>query len=275
MTFKTIMAHLEMGRSHAGVLAVATDLAQRLQCEVIGIAACQPMRIDYAAMAYVGDCVQVDLDELKTELRAAEAKFRDALTPHAAALEWRSGITAEPLCDYLSRQARSADLIITHASSADWINNSRRIETGDLIMQVGRPVLVVPDHAHSLETDRVLLAWKDTRETRRAAADALPLLRAASHVVVATVVDEDQMRRSKSDLEDVLAWLKAHGVDAIPVVARAMGDDHGQLQTLAHEQQANLIVAGAYGHSRLQEWALGGMTRQWLHETPICSLLSH
>jgi nucleotide-binding universal stress UspA family protein len=280
MTLKSIMAHLEMGRSHSGVLAVAGDLAERFDCEVIGIAACQPMRIGYAGMAYagmayVGDCFQLDRDELDAELRNAETEFRKALTSRAPSLQWRSDVTVEPLSDYFAREARGADLIITHTSSAEPTDNSRRINTGSLVIQAGRPVLIAPAHAKALKLDRMLVAWKDNREARRAIRDALPLLMAATEVVVATLVDADHVARAEADLDDVLAWLKRHGVAATALAVAATGDDYEQLRAIAKAHKPDVIVAGAYGHSRLHEWVLGGVTKDLLHDTHVCALLSH
>jgi nucleotide-binding universal stress UspA family protein len=121
----------------------------------------------------------------------------------------------------------------------------------------------------------VLVAWKDTRETRRAVADALPLLRKASHVTVVTVTGIETPAEAKSRVADVVGWLKHHAVTAVPVVVRSTGDDAAQLQGTARDQDAGVIVAGAYGHSRLREWALGGVTRHLLMHGAGCALLSH
>jgi nucleotide-binding universal stress UspA family protein len=275
MSLKSIMLHLELGRPHAGALAVAGDLAARFQAEVIGIAGCQPMRMAYGDVAFSGDLVQVDRDEIDRQLKAAELEFRTALQSHAPSLAWRSSVTYEPLSDYFAREARCADLIITHVSSADLLDPTRRINTGGLVMQVGRPVLIVPGHIQALRVERVLLAWKDSREARRAALDALPLLRVANHIAVVAIVPKDHLGRAKVELDDVVGWLKRHDLDASPMPTLSIGDDATQLQAMAQEQKADLIVAGAYGRSRLQEWALGGVTGDLLLRANICSLVSH
>jgi nucleotide-binding universal stress UspA family protein len=122
-------------------------------------------------------------------------------------------------------------------------------------MQVGPPVLIVPRAADKLKLERVVVAWKDTRETRRAAFDALPLLKKAAHVAVVEIVAEEEMAAARTHIEDVIAWLKRHGVVAVPVASLSTGDDATRLNTTAHEQGADVIVAGAYGHNRLREWA--------------------
>jgi nucleotide-binding universal stress UspA family protein len=275
MTFKSIMVQLELGRPLMGVLAVAGDLATRFQAEVIGIASCQPMRMDYGDVAFSGDFIQIDRDGIKSQLAAAESEFRAALAPRAAAVHWRCAVTMGPLCDYFAREARSADLIVTHASSADFLNPTRRISTGGLVMQAGRPVLIVPGHVQALKIEHAVVAWKDTREARRAAYDALPLLKAAGRVTVAAIAPKDKFDHLKADLDDVVAWLKRHGVEATPLLTPLSGDDAMQLQNLVAAQKADLIIAGAYGHPRFQEWALGGVTGDLLMRTNICALVSH
>jgi nucleotide-binding universal stress UspA family protein len=123
--------------------------------------------------------------------------------------------------------------------------------------------------------DRVLVAWKDAREPRRAAMDALPLLRKATHVAVASIAAADALEAAAAHVADVVAWLALHGVTSVPVISRPFGDDAAQLQSIAREQEAGVIVAGAYGHSRLREWALGDVTRHLLLHGQGCALLSH
>jgi nucleotide-binding universal stress UspA family protein len=275
MTIRTILVQLELERPHEGVLAVAGDLAERFQAHVIGIAACQPMRMDYSGVGYAGDFVQVDREEIDQELKAAELEFRSTLAPRVKSISWRSASTTGSLCDYFAGEARSADLVVTHVSTGDLLNPTRRINSGGLVMQAGRPVLIVPGHVRTLKMEHAVLAWKDTREARQAALDGLPLLKAASHVTVVAIATKDKLDAARSELDDVVGWLKRHGVEASPVLTTASGDNPTQLQTVAEGQKADLIVAGAYGHSRLQEWALGGVTGDLLMRANICALLAH
>jgi nucleotide-binding universal stress UspA family protein len=136
-------------------------------------------------------------------------------------------------------------------------------------------VLIVPATADKPRLEAVLVAWKDTREARRAVADALPLLKRAAHVCVVEIADDADLRAAHVRLDDVVAWLARHGVVAQPLAANTNPADADQLGTIAKEQGVDLIVAGGYGHSRLREWVMGGVTRSLLQGAQRCSLLSH
>src|ERR1700722_8444083 len=131
-------------------------------------------------------------------------------------------------------------------------------------MQVARPVLVVPAAADELKLEQAVIGWKDTRETQRAVFDALPLLKKSTHVTVVEICAEDETAAARTRVEDVVGWLKWHGVVAESHASPSTGDDASLLNAIAREQGANIIVAGAYGHSRLREWVLGGVTRDIL-----------
>ncbi len=182
---------------------------------------------------------------------------------------------SEPLADYLGDEARCADIVVTAASADTPSDLTRRVNPGDLLMTMGRPVLVVPSAGAPLNLDRAVVAWKESRQARRAVVDALPLLRKASHVAVATIAAAEVLATARSCVADVIGWLKQHGIKAVPVVARPNGDDAAQLQGIARDHDAGVIVAGAFGHSRLRDWALGGVTRHLLLRGQGCALLSH
>ena len=276
MTYATLMVHLELGESNAGLLRVAGDLAERFQAAVIGIATCQPIQMALSDGYVTGEVIGQDVEEIEREITAAEAEFRAALAPRADRLEWRSAITFTPLYDYLAHEARSADLIITKVDKNTSIfDSSRHVNMGDLVLQAGRPVLVIPTTANCLDLDSVVLGWKETPEARRAARDALPMLREAGRVTIVEIAAEAELAAAKARLEDVAAWLKRHGIVAECAAVAAVGDNAGQFDAIAREQEADLIVAGAYGHSRLRELVLGGVTRDLLLTAGRCVLVSH
>jgi nucleotide-binding universal stress UspA family protein len=146
---------------------------------------------------------------------------------------------------------------------------------GALVQQAGRPVLIVPGTIDKLVLGHVIVAWKDTRETRRAALDALPLLKMAARVTVVEVAAEGDLESARLHLEDVVVWLKRHDIAAALLVSASNGDDTGRLNAIAQEQNVDLIVAGAYGHSRLRELVLGGVTHDLLLCPGRCVLVSH
>jgi nucleotide-binding universal stress UspA family protein len=188
-------------------------------------------------------------------------------------MEWRSAL-AWPT-DFVARNARAADLIVTgpQAAAAD---ATSRVDTGDLVMRAGRPVLVVPPGAEFLRLNSVVVAWKDTREARRAVNDALPLLHKAREVIVVELLDEGADKAAaKARVDDVARWLVRREISASSIATRALVGVTNRLTTLAQDEGAGIIVAGAYGHSRFQEWVFGGVTRDLLTQQSCCALLSH
>lgn len=272
----TLMVHLELGHANTSLLRAAGDLADQLNAGVMGIAACQPLRVIYGDGYISDEVIQQDREELDKEISDAETEFRAVMGKRGGSLEWRSTVTFGPLADYLADQARCADILITGVDRDGSIfDTSRHVDMGDLVMQVGRPVLIVPTEVDKVSFKRVLVAWKDTRESRRAVLDALPLLRMANHVVVCEIAAEEDMAAARHHVADVVDWLKRDGVTAEPLAVLAAGDDVVRLDAMAHDQAADVIVAGAYGHSRLREWALGGVTKDLLLRAGRCAFVSH
>lgn len=269
------MVYLEIGRSNSGLLQIAGDLAERFHAGVIGIAACRPMQIVSGEGFLCGELMEQDRHEMAMQMKETEAEFRKVLQARAATLDWRSTVVFASACDYLAREARGADLIVTGVASGNLFDASRVVYTGDLIMQAGRPVFIVPSAVDKLKLERVMVGWKDTREARRAVFDALPLLKKAAHVAVVEIAAEEELAAARMHVEDLVGWLKRHGVMAESLASPSVGDDTNQLYAIAREQDADVIVAGAYGHSRLREWVLGGVTRDLLLSADRCSLVSH
>jgi nucleotide-binding universal stress UspA family protein len=278
MSYATLMVQLELGRSNAAPLSVVRDLAKRLRVPVTGVAGAQP--IQTAVMAdgfYAGDIVREDSEWIEQEARAAEAEFRSGLTGHAEGLDWEMAVTRYPLSERIADATATADILVVGVAqgSADSSNPTRQVDVDDLVMQTGRPVLVVPLDIRHFEFRTALVAWKDTREARRALADSLPLLRLMNKVVIAAIADPVNQKAVQADLDKMVAWLARHGVAATARLALPAGADGDRLLDLADEEGAELIVAGAYGHSRFREWVLGGVTRDLLHRGRRCLLLSH
>lgn len=275
MSIKTIMVLLTPGAPNAGLLAVATHVAARLDARVIGIAAAQPTPWVQSDGYLPGTFVEEDLKEIDSELAAARTEFEAAL-PHPTQTEWRSATIYQSVEDYVAHEACAADLLITRALSTDNIELGRGASPGSLVMQSGRPVLVVPQTSASCDLGHVVLAWKNTRESRRAATDALPLMTVAHKVSVLQVAHEDEQPTTMTQMGQVVAWLDTHGVAAEAVFQpRGSGDDASQLNAEIMRLGADLVVAGAYGHSRMRELVLGGVTRDVMLRAPYCTLLSH
>jgi nucleotide-binding universal stress UspA family protein len=275
MTYATVMVSLALDRSNDARLEIAGQLAKRFNACVIGIAAGE-----FGPPLYftAGEQAQKVLDEGQAAIRSrvaeVEAQFRAAMQNRAAVVEWRC---AEDFpARFVVQQARAADIIVVGEDGRDALADPfMQGNPSDLVMQTGRPLLVVPDTSSWLDLRSVLIAWKDTPEARRAIADALPMLRQSKDVNVVEIVEDDAERPSASSgIEDVVAWLSRHGVVASGQVPDHCGDAARQLERIASEIGAGLVVAGAYGHSRLREWVLGGVTERLVNPSNYCSLLS-
>ncbi|MFZ5780011.1 MAG: universal stress protein [Pseudomonadota bacterium] len=259
------------------MLDLAADLAGRLGARrVIGIAACQPLQIYGGPEAYVPqDLIDRDTAQMEGDLKSAEERFRARLGK-AAAVEWRSTVTNRGLADYIAYQARAADLLITGSEEGGTVlDTSRRVSLADLVLKAGRPLLIAATNVRSLDVKSVVVAWKDSPEARRAVADALPLLKLAERVTVVQIAAKDEIDDARACTADVAAWLGNHGITAKARSDAEIGDDAEQLAAIAAELGAGLLVGGAYGHTRLREWVLGGVTRDLLLRPAACSLLSH
>jgi nucleotide-binding universal stress UspA family protein len=274
MDYKTVMVSLALDRPNDACLAVAGDLAERFGARVIGVAASDIRPTLYFAE---GELAQKLLDEeasaIRQRLSELEAEFSNAVGKRATSVEWRS---AQALAGpYMLQQARAADLLIVGARDEAIVDVGIATDPGDLVMQAGRPLIVVPPTVQWLDLRSVLVAWKDVREARRAVFDALPLLAAAKDVTI-TAVPEKQGDRAEilAQVADVAAWLRGHGIVASTVVPEKTGDAIAQLDKVAADIEAGAVIAGAYGHSRLREWILGGVTRHLATGSRRCAILS-
>jgi nucleotide-binding universal stress UspA family protein len=245
---------------------------------VIGISACRPVQIYGSPEAYVPpEFINWDRGRIDKQLREAEDSFRAALRGKSATLIWRSTIvTYGSIEDYVAAEMRAADLLITAAEEGgSLLDKSRYLDVADLVPRVGKPVLVAGAGVDRLDLRSVVVGWKDTREARRATADALPFLKLAERVTVVEVARDEGLADARVRTEDVAGWLKSHGIAASArAVAAAMGDA-AVLRRIAQELDAGLLVGGAYGHTRLREWVAGGVTRDLLLRPAGCSLVSH
>jgi nucleotide-binding universal stress UspA family protein len=210
-----------------------------------------------------------DPDDIRKQLQTVESKFRDAAGTKVTSIEWRATI-AYPT-EHAAVHARATDLVVTGIRRSG--SPYRAADPASLIMVAGRPVLLVPDGVSQLAADRVVIAWKDTREARRAVLDCLPLLVQASDVIVAFVTEGADAAIDSA--ADVAGFLRRHAVNATPFRIDADGSPGERIIAFAGERGADLIVAGAYGHSRLREWIFGGVTRDLLHRSPICCLMAN
>lgn len=276
MNYKTLMVHLELNGDNEGVLKIAGDLAERFKAKVIGIAAAQPVQILYDDTGMSGEIIAEDEAEINKELSACEAQFKLALEGRAKGLEWRSSVIRDSLDDYIADQARAADLIITGKDIGGiLLDATRRVDIGRLAIKAGRPILLVPQGITALSLKHVFVAWKDTREARRAALDALPLLEAAGHATVIEVTGVKDQVEAEKQVKDVALWLEQHGLSASPLAIGTSSAQEGFLRGELVKRHCDLLVAGAFSHNRVGEWVFGGVTQDILLDPDFCVLLSH
>ncbi len=273
MTYSTLMVHLELEHSNDARLQISGDLAERFDAKLIGVVACDPQLPHYPLGAFAGEVFECEQADIKRRMQETEERFCAAIQRRARAIEWRSAMEAPT--DFVARQARAADLVIVGAKrDGVLLDPLRRLDPSDLVMQAGRPIFVVPPEADYLRLNRILVAWKDTREARRAVVDALPLLPQAKEVdVLEVVAGEDSQTEAQTRVNDVAAWLGCHNIAAVGKVMHAV-DQADQIETI-WMTDTDLVVAGAYGHTRFREWALGGFTRSVLTRSRHCALVTH
>ena len=276
MTYKTILVHLDLNGDNEGILKIAGDMAERFDAKVIGIAAAQPIQPLYDQGFNTVDLATQHRVEVEKEIAACKTQFQQALEPRIKRIEWRSAVTFDSLAKYIAAESRCADLIVTGKDiGASLMDSARRVNIGDLAIKAGRPVLIVPQGISSLPLQRVFVAWKDTREARRAAADALPLLEAAGHATVVEITSETDQEEARVRVRDVGRWLETHGIVATSRAIATTRQDAGYLHAELLNQKCDLLIAGAYGHNRLGEWMFGGVTEDLLLDPDFCVLLSH
>ena len=264
MSYKTLLIHVEPTIAGRERLRAAVGLARQFDARLIGVGA--------RALNPMPDPIGISIVKLKeeteTELRNAALLFDEEARSLGPAALWRAE-TDFPT-QVLLRFACSADLIV----AGRWIEASpmeHRPGTADLIMSAGLPVLAVPEGA-MVDFRKIVIAWKDTREARRAVSESLPLLKRADHVRVMSFSDEE----NHQDVKGIAERLAIHGVH-VEAEARKSTESSvaNDLLMAADEMGAGLIVSGGYGHSRLREWVLGGVTQDLLQTSARCVLFSH
>jgi nucleotide-binding universal stress UspA family protein len=273
MSYATLMVHVDVDAELGRRVGIAADLAERFHAHLIGVAGWAPMSLFLAEDAR-NDRVPPDFHfhDMKTLLDRKGEQFHAAVRARKVQGEWRSGL--EFPTDLLAREARAADLVII-GNERENPDPFRALDPGSFILKAGRPVLVVPKGVTSFSPRHVAIAWKDAREARRAVLDALPFLQQAETVMIVEILETGSDQSSRA-IKDVGSYLTRHGIKTIAERLRpADVTAANSLLRLIETENINLMVTGAYGHSRLGEWAFGGVTRDLMQESPICCLFAH
>jgi len=274
MTIATIMVGVGFDASAEARIGVAVELASRFNSLLIGVAG-WPLCKESAATSSEATLPiggHWDPDNVSIQLQQLGAKFRALASPAPRGVEWRSS-TGFPR-EVIANEARAADLVILGQDELPG-DIGRTYDPGTIILTAGRPVLVVPRTIRSLAAARVLIAWKDTREARRAVRDALPFLKTAASVSIA-LANPEKSTGSDAQVADLAGYLARHGVKVDKQMATVADQEEGEiLLQLAEDSGADLLVAGAYGRSRFSEWIFGGVTRYLLRNSTVPCLFSN
>jgi nucleotide-binding universal stress UspA family protein len=282
MGYSVILVHVDAGRDADARIRLASGLAKAWGATLIGAAASAMESMGGGDIAggeagsdgadFVGgeDSDKPQVDEIAAWLARLEEHFRQSAGHEA--MEWRAAIGLPT--EFVIRQARAADLLIIGPDRTG--DSYRSVDPSSVVVAAGRPVLLVPSGIDSLRPRRILVAWKNTKEARRAVWDALPFLHGSQEVVAVHVAEPEWRFDTPSDLDDVARYLAHHQIKATSRVEKqSKSSVAAEIIRLAEEHAADLVVAGGYGRSRLGEFIFGGVTRELLAMTPLCCLLSH
>jgi len=279
MSYKTILVHLNDERRARNLVELAAELARTFEAHLIGLHVFPAFRlIPPVPMPIGSDIVAGIRARIREETDRIRSLFEETTRTQPFVSEWRA-ITSERTDPELivADQGRIADVIVAAQTDPEWDLSPILDFPERLALDGGRPVLVVANGGRFASVPRrISVAWNRRREAARAVFDALPLLRMAEKVNVLTVDDDGNPREGSLPDTELAAALARHGVDVtigrIPASDASAGDEI--LREVA-EQNSDLLVMGAYGHSRLREFVFGGATRQILRDMTCPVLFSH
>jgi len=278
MGYKSILVNLSGAHGHPYALATAIAVARACDAHLEGIYVYEP---PYYRYEFAYGAITADLEAQDQKARdAAEEAVKDFRNQAQQAglqnVEWF--YTSGDLLATLTRRSHAADLVITEQLTPETDETHVGADLpADLAIACGCPVLVVPrDEAATAVPKRILIAWNGSRESARAVLDALPLLTRAEAVqILVAPRSTDEMESSTG--REVQRLLRHHGVDA-QIEQVKQPDAGGAAHAIighAHAFGAELICMGAYGHSRLREIVLGGVTWRMLRRSALPLLMSH
>jgi nucleotide-binding universal stress UspA family protein len=280
MAIKTILVSLNDTQRLEDILRAASRLALTFDAHVVGLLAIPAVQvyptggIDLMPQVYEGTRIHFKKQAVACRETFEAAMKRDVLKFSYVEVDSTSTLISDTVIDY----ARSADLVMIMNSSHDDANWIEGDFAERIVIAAGRPVLILPRKGHcEINFGEAIVGWNGSREAARAAFDAVPILMSSRAAHIVTVdPSSDPALRGKVAGADLATSLARHSINAIAEPYQTGGQDPGRaLLQHAHEIGANLIVAGAYGHSRLREFILGGSTREILRNMDRPVLMSH
>lgn len=280
MSMSNILVHVDDTERCKERIAVAAGLAQRFGAHVTGLYVVPDPEVPlYIAGAYVPkEWFSEQMERATAGAEAGEKMFREAVESAGAQSEWRREQGA--LSDIVARHGRYADMVVVGKGDAGDLERFPHPElAADVVMTCGRPVLVIPNAGHFKGIgQRVLVCWNAGREATRAVNDALPVLKKADHVTVLAVNPGSSSGGDHGEIPcaDIAQHLARHQVKAEAASAVARDIEIADLiLARASDLGADMIVSGAYGHSRTREWVFGGVTESLMRNATVPYLLSH
>jgi nucleotide-binding universal stress UspA family protein len=274
MALKDLIVFADDHPSCAERLRVAAGLARRFDAHLAGVHVA-----GYAPVPFVPDgagieqVVALQEEAIAAAAKAAEEAFLEVMRREGIRHDWRA--VRGPVAATAALEARCKDLAIVGQPEPD---REDGVRPDDVALLSGRPVLAIPFVGRFPTVgDNPLIAWKPTREAARAVGDALPLLRAAKRatILVANPEEEDAVEGGEVG-DDLVVHFSRHGIDATVERTRAEDITVADLcLSRAADLASDLLVMGCYGHSRMRELVLGGVTRDILEHMTVPVLMSH
>ena len=278
MAYKNLLVQVDETGSCAKRIELAVDLAVAHEAHLTGVYVIS----EPSPASFVGVPAELLSDLQQRAREAADAaldRFTEVARRNQVAFETRvDRVLYTEVADALATNARYVDLVILGQIDSDDPATGPRYLPEEVILGCGRPALVVPYIGPAATFgERMMVAWDASREAARAVNDALPLLERAKTVSVVTINPREQaFGHGEEPGADIGLHLARHDikVDVQRVEAHDLDAANAILSHLANES-ADLLVMGAYGHSRLREFVLGGVTRRILAEMTVPVLMSH
>lgn len=281
MSYRSILVHLDPGPACDTRTRTAIRLARRLDCHLAGLAPTGLLDLPGLPGAPLSDLAALAWDSLRDEAERAVDRFRDAC--HGAGLRSIEALVdeAEPAASLIAHAHCSDLTVLTQADPSAPGHRYARAVVEQVLLFSARPTLLLPYACTPSVLDslgsKVIVAWDESCEAVRALNDALPLLQRADAVEVVRwnpprpAIDAPAVPR----MDALRQWLAWHGVAADMRVETTSIDVADAMLSHAADFGADLIVMGAYGHSRWSERVLGGVTRQLIGGATVPLLMSH
>ncbi len=288
MSIRLIMCCLTGGGGDGCAMAASLSLAQRFDSHFRAVHVTGDMidHLPYVDESMPQRMIAQEFEAMNKRRDAAEARAREtyqgacaeAAVPLKEAPDGSTGASASwrslngRADQVLSEEARIHDLVVMSAVDRHDVVQGRDVVESALF-GAGRPVLVVPDTVPESLGDRVFIAWNRSTQSARAVAGAMPLIAAAHDVTIGYVDTGAKTGPGPDALVESLAW---HGIEAdIQRIAAEGGPVHELLLSRAADGKSDLMIMGAYSHSRLREMVMGGVTRNVLNHPSLATLMVH